>query len=428
MKETPTNAAGYDAPRKPPDDRSLKEPAVTDLPIQRESAVLSREAGTSPLTVIDPASGGWLFRVEALPTSSILTGASDTSVATMKAAAALVDRFPELHRRVRDGRALQVTFSPETRKALADGTAELMKGGKAIAVDVATKRTREIGKVGEGIAFGALALEAAPVLAVAAIAAAAAHAEQRWMERKFAEIQAVVDRLEIRLRDADLGALEAADDLVTLLHPEISSGSIPEPFRLEVAFARRDVEKVYLSRRRFVGRFLHALEQAQKQQADKSSERPKSGWTGSMAEELKDQRSGVVEELALFVEAMVVRARIGAFTAALVAHGGDGPAALRLIDTIDSSLRDDYFKLYRKMRALGRHGPDRSWWKSLPGVSALPMIGGGAQDDASRQRVQALVEQMHTTLGTGISRQDEDVTVVIPAGLLSAPRRQGALG
>lgn len=396
---------------------------TTSFPAQQESNNLSNDLRDPTLTVIDGPSRNWLFRVEPLPATMILPDANGASVATLKATAALLERLPELQALLKDGRALRVTFSPETRKALANGTAELMKSGKgtlAIAQDVATKHTREIGKFGESVAFGALALEAAPVFAVAAVAAAAAYAEQRWLEKKFAEIQAVVDRLEIRLRDADLGALEAADDLVTLLQPEISLGSIPEPLQLEVAVARRDVEKVYLSRRRFVGRFLQALEQAQEKEANKSSDRPKSGWTGSMAEELKDRRSGVVEELALFVESMVVRARIGAFTAAVLAHGGDGPAAMRLVDTIDSSLRDDYFKLYRKMRALGNHGPDRSWWKGLPGVSVLPMIGGGGQDDASRQRVQALVEQMQTTLGTAISRQDDDVTVVIPAALLPA--------
>ena len=366
----------------------------------------------------------WLFRVEALPATEVLPERSSTSLATLKAAAALVEQLPEVGRLVTAGRGLQVTFSPQTRKALADGTAELMKTttGKTltVAVDVASKRTIEIGKVGESVALGAIALEAAPILAIAAIAAAGAYAQQRWMEKKFAEIQAVVDRLEIRLWDDDLGALEAADELVTFLQSAISSGSMPDALRLEIAVARRDVEKVYLARRRFVARFLHGLEAAQEKKASSSSERLKNGWTGAMAQELKGRRSGIVEEIALFVQSMVVRARIGAFTAALLAYDGDGPAALRLIDDLDTSLRDDYYKLYRKLRALGNHGPGKSWWKALPGVGSLPLIGGDEKDEAGQQRVRGLVDQMETMLGAAIDRQNHDVTVVVPAALLPA--------
>jgi hypothetical protein len=73
---------------------------------------------------------------------------------------------------------------------------------------------------------------------------------------------------------------------------------------------------------------------------------PRSGWAGEVADELRDRKSGVVDELALFVQAMVVRARLTAATAPVVASQGDGGSALRLID---GELKYDYFELYRKL-------------------------------------------------------------------------------
>src|SRR4051812_12558495 len=77
---------------------------------------------------------------------------------------------------------------------------------------------------------------------------------------------------------------------------DTAGGSIPPQLAMELALSRRDVERVYLSRRRFTGRFLATLEEAQKRKAEKGSDRMKSGWSGEVADELRDRKSGVVDE------------------------------------------------------------------------------------------------------------------------------------
>lgn len=321
-------------------------------------------------------------------------------------------------------------FSKETAKLLRSGAAELVqssKGALPVARDVGSKSFVEIGKVASGTAvtagsaatFGSLAVAATPVLVVAAIAAATAFAEQRAMERKFSELQRAMERLEIRLRDDDLGTLEAADRLVDHLQPDLADGSLAPQLGIELAIARREVERVYLSRRRFAERFARALEEAQKNKEDRSSDRVKSGWAGQVADELRDRKSGVVDELALFVQAMIVRARLGAVTAAVVAWQGDGDSALRIIDDLDQELKQDYYELYRRLRALARFGPEKPWFKSLPGLGALPLLAG-KDSEAAKQRVAGLVERMESLLGSAIEAHEQDVAVIVPARVLAA--------
>ena len=374
--------------------------------------------------IVDPASGSWLFRVEALPEHTEAVGGDTASVATLRATAALLGHVPAL-REVATNRGVRVVFSKETTKLLRSGAVELVEASKGtlpVARKVGSKTFVEIGKVAPGAAatvggaatFGALAAAATPVLVVAAIAAATAYAEQRVMEKRFAELQRAVDRLEIRLRDDDLGSLEAADRLVDHLQADVAQGRVPPQLATELALARRDVERVYLSRRRFAGRFLRALEDAQKRKAEKGSDRMRTGWAGDMADELRDRKSGVVDELALFVQAMVVRARLTAATAAVVASQGNGGSALRMIDDLDSELKHDYFELYRKLRALARFGPEKSWYNALPGLGNAPLLGGQVGEEAKR-RVASLVENMENLLGRAIEAHDLDVTVVLPA-------------
>jgi hypothetical protein len=394
--------------------------------------------------VVDPGTGSWLFRVEPLPEGTVEVQGDTGSVATLRATAALLEHLPAL-REVATNRGVRVVFSKETTKLLRSGAVELVQSSTGllpVARDAGTKAFVEIGKVVPGAAvtagatgaigvggaaatvggaatFGSLAVAAAPVLIVAGIAAATAYAEQRVMEKRFAEIQRAVERLEIRLRDDDLGSLEAADRLVDHLQADLAQGSVPPQLATELALARRDVERVYLSRRRFTGRFLGTLEEAQKRKAEKGSDRMRSGWAGEVADELRDRKSGVVDELALFVQAMVVRARLTAATAAVIASQGGGGSALRLIDDLDSELKHDYFELYRKLRALGRFGPEKSWWNALPGLGSLPLLGGQEGEDAKR-RVASLVENMESLLGRAIDAHDRDVTVVLPAHVVAA--------
>jgi len=313
---------------------------MTDPEIRFEQA-----PGNGAVTVIDNAVEHWVVRLEATSLDAAPSGAGAAMAGAV--VASLLDVLPELRRRLPQGDGLRVVFSTEARQALLSGRYKLMSsstGALPVAVNAATNATAEIARVapnaavgvGGGIALGATAAAAWPIVLAAGVATAAAWAEQRWLERTFGELQASLRRVEARLRDDDHGAIEAADRLVKLLAADLH-GAVPPLLAGELAAARQSVERVYWARRRFVQRFKTALEERQDAHERRTGERD--AWAGRTADELADVATGVTDELIVFVSAMISRARTTAVTASALAADGHALAALRLVDALEESLR-----------------------------------------------------------------------------------------
>ncbi len=125
-------------------------------------------------------------------------------------------------------------------------------------------------------------------------------------------LQSALSRIEHRLRDDDHGAVTAADSLVELLLPTIMDGEAPPQLRLELAAARQQVGAVFAARARFVDRFKCALET---EQIEKERRKGRAVTWVRTAARAGDEDEGVLEELVVFVRAMMTRSRLATCTA-----------------------------------------------------------------------------------------------------------------
>jgi hypothetical protein len=365
--------------------------------------------------VLDDVINHWLVRVEPASFTDRPTGATTAMAGTV--VAALLDVVPDLRRRAPESGGLRVVFSSEARRALLTGRYRLMSsatGALPVAVNAATGATAEIARVapntavgvGSGIALAATAAELWPIVLAAGVATAAAWAEQRWLERTFGDLQASLQRVEARLRDDDHGAIDAADRLVELLAADLDD-SVAPPLAAELGVARQAVERVYWARRRFVQRFAASLEERQDAHERKTGERH--AWAGPTAAELADATTGVTDELVVFVSAMISRARATAVTASVLAADGHPLAALRLVDGLEESLRDDYGDLYRRLRALAREPATTARWKRL-----VPLFDDDEDAEKAHRMVSWLSAQMDRTIGAALPQRDEPLALVVP--------------
>lgn len=229
----------------------------------------------------------WLLRLESVEVApaSAAVPAPPTAVALVSA---LAQQFPEVSRRVADAPAIRVVFSSETRRLLASGDYRLMRTSTGLAptaVDAAgrivetARLTSGAGAVtAGGVTAGAAIGLSWPLLVAGGLAAAAALAEQRWLEQTLGGLQTAIQRIEHRLRDDDAGTLEAALRLSELLQVSAAGWDPPAQLKLELAVARHEVERVYLSRRRFIGRFKQSLAEAQEEEG--RTGQPNAGWRG----------------------------------------------------------------------------------------------------------------------------------------------------
>lgn len=324
-------------------------------------------------------------------------------------ASGLVQIVPGLRELVGDGAAMRVVFSPEIQRGLVDGTYRMASGGLPMAVDSAGQIAgiaRSYGALG-GTAVGGLGVGAAlttvwPVVLAAGVATAAAIAQQRWLERTFGGLSDQLDRIETRLRDDDLGVLDATDDLVHLI-ASVGVSPLPQQLREEVAVARRQVEAIYSSRRRFVERLKATIEREQTGHEEKSGER--TAWAGDVAKHLSD--SSAVDELVVFIRAMVSRARIAAITAGLLVDEGAAIAALHLVNSVQDSLRTDYWDLQNRLKALATSTPDAPLWKRVVDRSAAERAASHAT---------ALSHALETAVGTRVPERDQELAIIVPAG------------
>ena len=372
---------------------------------------------TGGVEIVDRAIDAWIVRFE--PTD---LGVDQPPIATAAAAATLASfatQLPELKRLLGgEQRHFRIVFSSEARKALLDGRYSLMRsGGDALPMAVdAAGRVAEVARVAPGVATGAggtVAVGAAltvawPLALAAGMGAAAAIAEQRWLEKTFGELQASLHRLEVRLRDNDFGVLEAANRLVDVLAVG-GDQAMPSMLRLELAHAHHTVESVYWARRRFVERFKRNLEDAQNKHEAKTGSA--SAWAGSVASDLGSASTGTVDELVVFVAAMISRARTTAALGAALASDGDGLAALRLIDALHESLRDDYSDLDRRLSALAKAEPSVSRWRQM-----LPLLTDDEDARRARDLTRRLTEQMHATIGSALPAREATLALVADLG------------
>lgn len=321
------------------------------------------------LEVLDAHVSTWVVRFEPLDEAG---HTKPPPAAALAVAAGLVEALPGLSEALRARGAMRVVFSAEVRKALVDGTYRLMGSGDLpMAIDSAG-RVVEIAKVqagalaasgagaGTALGLGALASVSWPVVVAAGVATAAAMAQQRWLERAFSGLESQLDHIETRLRDDDLGNLDATDRLVDLL-AELGFAAIPQQLRAELAVSRRTIDAIYFSRRRFVERLKRTIEQEQNAYEQKTGERK--AWAGDVVKQIGN---GVAaDELVVFLRAMIARARLSAVTAGLLSNDGTPVAALHLLDEVHDSLRSDYWDLQNRLAALARSTPESPLWRRL---------------------------------------------------------------
>ncbi len=367
-----------------------------------------------------PAQASWMLRLEPIQLDASTTGTPPRTVTTMLAA--LVAGLPEVGRSLAASPGVRVLFSAETRQLLASGELRLMQTATGVAptainaagriVETARMAPGAASVAGGGVAVGAALAGSWPILLAGGLAAAAAAAEQRWLEQTLGGLQAAVERLEHRLRDDDAGTLEAAMRLSRLVEPAALGAALPMQLRLELAAARQEVERVYLSRLRFVDRFERALEAAQNEEEQKTGQ--PIAWAGDIARDLADRKTGLVDELVVFLQAMIVRARLAACTAGvLAAEGGEQPAVM-LLASLDQELRHDYWNLQRPIHALAKSQPTASPWQRARAVvgNRLPLLATGDQEQAVAV-IRELDDEMRRTVGAALPDRDEAVEITV---------------
>jgi hypothetical protein len=352
------------------------------------------------LEVVDTASGAQVLRLrsattvdrssERLVTSSVAAvGALAQSVS---AAGALLAQASA------SGHALQVVFSPATQHLIASGTFGLMqsaKGALPMAVDQAGK-IREIGRIvpAGGVVAGPALL---PVLLPAAAAAAASYYQHQALQATLDEIRAVVERIESRMRDDDWAVLEAADDLAFMLVERDTGWEVPEQLRLELAVARQHVERVFRSRRRYVKQLIESI--------DHETAGLSNPWTDRVRGLVKGESNWI--EMSLFLEAMVVRARLTSCTSMVLATEGDARAAARLARSAAEELSSSYTPIVTTLKRLAGRRPEGHLLDFLPGRKS--------SDEDRFRFLGALVKDIEDGVGKAVSGLDAETTVTLPA-------------
>lgn len=358
-----------------------------------------RESATG-LDVADRLSGSQILKL--LPTTDVdrssqrLVRSSAAAVGALAQSAAAAGAV--LAQASASGHALQVAFSPATQQLIASGTFGLMesaKGALPMAVDGAG-RIREIGRIvpSGGLVAGPALL---PVLLPVAAAAAASYYQHQALQATLEEIRAVVDRIEARMRDDDWAILESADDLAHTLVDDDAGWEVPEQLRLELAVARRDVERVFRSRRRYVAQLMARIEH---ETAGLSNP-----WTDRVKGLVKGENNWI--EMSLFLEAMVVRARLTACTSMVLATEGDARAAAALARSAADELSSSYTPVVTTLKRLAGRRPDGQLLDFLPGKRS--------SDEDRFRFVGALVKDIEDGVGQAIRGLDAETTVTLPA-------------
>jgi hypothetical protein len=241
-----------------------------------------------------------------------------------------------------------------------------------------------------------------PILLPAAAAAAASFYQHQVLQATLDGIREVVDRIEERLRDDDWAVLEAGDDLARALVDADGDWDVPDQLRTELAVARQAVERVFRSRRRFAQHLVRKLDAETYGRPDP--------WTDEVRKLVKGEHNWI--EVSIYLQAMVVRARLTAATAFVLATDGEARAAAALTRSAVGELSASYDPLLKSLVPLAERRPEDS---------LLDRVPGWRSSDEDRFRfVGSLVGEMRSGIGQALDAVNDDMAIVIPAHQVKA--------
>lgn len=352
------------------------------------------------LEVLDEGLGSWMMRLSTTTAAPAASGRLITS--GVSAVGALAESLTPVSAMVATaastGQSLQVAFSPATQSAIQTGALRLMsswRGALPMAVDSSGK-IREIARVvpAGGLMSGPALL---PILIPAVAAAAASYYQHQALQATLDGIREVVDRIEERLRDDDWAVLEAGDELAHTLVDADGGWDVPDQLRMELAVARQEVERVFRSRRRFAQQLVNKINAEAYGRPDP--------WTDEVRKLVKGNDNWI--EVSIYLQAMVVRARLTAATAFVLATDGDARAAAALTRSTVDELSASYDPLLRSLVPLAERRPDDRLLDRVPGRRA--------SDEERFRFVGNLVAEMKSGIGQALDAVNDDMTITLPA-------------
>lgn len=367
---------------------------------ERATPELECRQSDASVEVVDTGLGSWVMRLS--PTTATPSSSGRLVSSSVAAVGALAQSLTPVGAVVsvaaNAGQSMQVAFSSATQGAIQSGALSLMSsptGVLPMAVDSAG-RIRELARVlpAGGVIAGPALL---PILLPAAAAAAASYYQHQALQATLDGIHEVVDRIEERLRDDDWAVLEAGDDLPRTLVQTDGGWDVPDQLRMELAVSRQAVERVFRSRRRFAHQLVRKLDAHTVGRPDP--------WTDKVRKLVKGDHNWI--EVSIFLEAMVVRARLTAATAFVLATDGEARASAALITNAVSELASSYDPLLKALEPLAGRRPDGRLLDRVPGRRA--------SDEDRFRFVGSLVGEMRAGIGHVLNAVNDDTTLVIPS-------------
>ena len=236
-----------------------------------------------------------------------------------------------------------------------------------------------------GVAAGPALL---PILIPAAAAAAASYYQHQALQATLDGIREVVDRIEERLRDDDWAVLEAGDELARTIVDADGGWDVAGQLRTELAVARQAVERVFRSRRRFAQMLVRKIDDQAFGRTDP--------WTDEVRKLVKGDHNWI--EVSIYLEAMIVRSRLTAATAFVLATDGDARAASVLTQSAIGELSASYNPLLRSLVPLAERRPEER---------LLDRVPGRRSSDEDRFRfVGNLVAEMRPGIGVALEARE----------------------
>ena len=304
------------------------------------------------------------------------------------------------------GSGLLVTFSPSVMSGLSSGTLHLMStstGETATAVDAAGRIVANGRVVGGGVGAAAGVTLGAAAMAILplAIVGAAACAQQAALEEALASIRMGIERIEVRLSDADNGVCDAAERFIKTAVQSLESGPLTPYLRQELASHRSAVDALHGVRHRHMQRVHRKI-------------RKKRSWPDEIVDLVG---SGEFQrESILYLRTLLCRTKFDTLAALCLIDEGRSDAALRMLHDSAEGLQTEFLEFHERLGRLTRNQPEASMWDQLP------LVGGRSEE--AHKAAKALSRQI-----------DKHVLPLIAAATTSAtidlhltPRLVSAIG